>query len=185
MRYVVALCAALVVAGSSASATVIRWDLDGVLFNGAGTASGSSLFDSTTSAVSNVALQTSRTAGGGLLYDSYLGSDASSTIFGQASADPDAAQTALSLEDITPGLLGTAGVLPINIVSGGASFAEFGCLDRSDCVGGFGFAVTNWQPGGVSTLTGTVAPVPLPAGLPLLASALALFAGLGVRRRRG
>jgi hypothetical protein len=182
MRFVAALFAALMVAGSGATAAVIRWELDGVFFRDSGAASGSFLFDTTSGAFSDIALQTSR-AGGGLLDDSYFGSDGS-LIFGQGSADPAAAQTAFRLKGVAPGQLATEGVLPINIDGDLAWFAEFSCDSRPACASGAGRAVTNWQPGG-STLTGTIAPVPLPAGLPLFASALALLVGFGALRRAG
>ena len=72
-----------------------------------------------------------------------------------------------------------------------ASSGFFGIVDDTgakyavmDFVGGNGYAPTDdWQAATRSTFE--PAPVPLPASVPLLAGALALLAGLGIRRRQG
>ena len=186
MRIAAALLAATVLTGASAHAAVITWELDGILFQDAGTAAGSFRYDTTLNAFSGIALQTSRTGGGGGVYDALLGSDISgdSVVFGNAAANPDSAQVALMLAGVRLADLASPGTLPINPSAVTAEFAEFGCNNLAECSGGFGSSVTNWAVSGASTLTGTVQPVPLPAALPLVASGLAFFGLIAARRRR-
>jgi hypothetical protein len=186
MRIAAALLAATVLTGASAHAAVITWELDGTFFQDAGTAAGSFRYDTILNTFSGIALQTSRTGGGGGVYDAFLGSDISddSVIFGNAGANPDSAQIALMLAGVRLADLASPGTLPINPSAALADFAEFGCADLAQCSSGFGSSVTNWALNGASTLTGTVQPVPLPAALPLVASGLAFFGLIAARRRR-
>lgn len=162
----------------AADAVPVTWTLNGVILQG-GTAGGSFVYDADGSVFSDIALTTSL----GRTYTQFVGTSISAGLVFLQSGVESGSTIALGLTDITPALLTDAGgVLPINIDTTTANFAEFTCDALSECPLGFGTNVNNWQFGGVSTLTGVPrVSVPEPGSLALLGFGLA---GLGLSRRR-
>ena len=184
MKLCALLLAGLAITSTSAQAAVVKWQLHGVFYNDAGTASGSFLFDTEVETFSKIRLRTNRSASGGGEFNEIFGTEIfDAIVFGRSSSDPDEAQVAFLLDGITIERLKTPGLLPIN-PGDLAIFAEFSCDNRELCALGMGRNVTNWQPDGVSTLTGKIAPVPLLPALPLLASGLAALGVVGAWRRK-
>jgi hypothetical protein len=187
LRHAAAAVVCFAALGAVAEASVLRWTLNGPIIQGNDPITGSFLFDTATSTFSDIALVSPATSpSGGLTFDTFFGQASDALIFGQSSADPNGAQTALSLTSFFLSDLETPGSLKVNDESSGR-FAEFNCDSRSLCEVRTGTNVSNWERNGVGTLTGEAVPdaavVPVPAALPLVVSALAMLGLIGRRRR--
>jgi hypothetical protein len=186
-RHAAAAVVCFAALGAVAEASVLKWTLNGPINQSADPITGSFLFDTATSTFSDIALVSPATSpSGGLTFDTFFGQASDALIFGQSSADPNGAQTALSLSNFSLSDLSAPGILKVNDVDS-QSFAEFSCDSRSLCEVRTGSSVSNWKGNGVGTLTGEVAPdaavVPVPAALPLVVSAVAMLGLIGRRRR--
>jgi hypothetical protein len=165
--------------GAAAEASVLKWTLNGPLRPDQTTdpITGSFLFDTTTEGISAVGFVSPLTSpSGGLTFDRFLGETFSGLAFVPSTSSTTA--FALVMDGVRISGLSTPGTLALS--RGG--FAEVTCTS-ADCDAVV--RVTNWDDG--ATLTGEVvseaAVIPVPAALPLAASAFAMMGLMRLRRR--
>lgn len=184
-----AASAALALTAASAHAAVLEWSFSGTISAGsasgpdAGTASGVFRYDTDTGQIHDVRIATPPgSPSGGLIFDAHLGESFYTSFggltFGQSGADPSAEQTAFMLAGLWLADLGAPGSKPISE----RAFAEFRCPSRSECAQGVGSSITNWRGGEATGRVVAVSAIPVPAGLPLLATGLVLL-GWTARRK--